>query len=658
MSFRSALTHPRRANMVRRGLAACGVAIGVIAVSPGAASAALGAWKFQSAPTLSPMKVDVLTNDHGTASGDIFLAPLKDFAVSTPLIGQPGPLILDNQGNPLWFHPIPISQQPLDFQTQTYQGKPVLTWWQGPLILPPASPAGVPEPGQGAFYVYDQHYKQIKKITGQNGFTADPHEFLITPQGTAIFPAVKDVTADLSAFPNGSATGQYEDNAIQEVDLKTGKLVFQWDMGTHVPLSQSQIGIPPVSGAVWDPYHVNSIALDSTGKHLLISARSTWGIYEVNHDSTGNIVWTLGGKDSTFTFGTNADFSYQHDARFVSNTEVSLFDDSCCNLPVGKPTRFARGLVLKLDPTAKTASLVSAYTHSPGLDVPTQGSFQLLSNGNVFLGWGQQPLYSEYTAKGKLLYDVRMPDANESYRTLRQPWVGLPQTKPSVVVRRAAGQVTLYTSWNGATSVASYKVLAGPGRKRLTTVKTVARRGFETVVRFRSNRAKFEVQALGTTGKLLATSALVKPTKPVSATASAGTSVKTKSTAKLGKVLATSSGLSLYLYGKDAKNKSNCSGACAKTWKPLLVSGKVSAVARSGVNSKLLGTIKRSDGKTQLVYNRHPLYTFAQDKKSGDLHGENADDFGAHWFLVNTKGNSVKPKAGGVGVCNPLCGGY
>ncbi len=654
MNFRSAPPHARRATLARRGLAACSIAIGLAAAAPGAASADLGAWKFQTAPTLQPMKVQILTSHKGTAPGDIFIAPFKDFAVMSPLVGQPGPLILDNQGRPIWSHPVPSTQEALDFQTQTLNGKPVLSWWQGPLILPPATPAGVPVAGQGAFYIYDQHYKPIAKITGQNGWTADPHEFLITSKGTAIFPVVKQVTANLSAFKNGSATGTYEDNGVQEVDLKTRKLVFQWDFAGHIPLTESQVGIPPVPGAVWDPYHINSVDDDGFG-HLLISARDSWSVYKISQ-KTGNLIWTLGGNRSTFKPGPNADFSFQHDARFVSNNEISMFDDSCCNLPIGKPSRFARGLVLKLDTTARTSTVVSSYTHNPGLDVATQGSMQTLSTGNVFMGWGQQPLYSEYTSSGKLLYDARLPDANESYRTLRYLWTGKPLTKPSVVVHRTAGKVTLYTSWNGATDVLRYEVLAGSGKKRLTKVKTVARRGFETTIRFKSGRAKFEVKALGAKAKVLGTSALVKPTKPAAASAASGTSIGTHKLSNLGTVLVNSSGHTLYVFGKDAKNKSNCSGSCAGTWKPVIASGKLSA--KSGVTSRLLGTIKRSDGKTQVVYNHHPLYTYVKDKKAGDKHGEGANQFGAHWYVLNTKGNTVKPKSGGVGNCNPLCTGY
>jgi predicted lipoprotein with Yx(FWY)xxD motif len=630
------------------------VVAGLLACWPAAAPADLGAWRFQTASQLEPPHVQVLTREKGTAPGLLFLDPFKDFAVTTPQIGQSGALILDDAGNPVWFRPAPRGEETVDFQTQTYHGRPVLTWWQGGLILPPSTPAGTPEPG-GAFYVYDQHYRQVKKITAQNGFIADPHELLLTPAGTALFPAVKEVSADLSAY-GGSPAGQYEDNAIQEVDLKTGKLVFQWDFASHVPLSESEVPAPTIPSVTWDPYHVNSIDLDASG-HMLVSARDTWALYEIGH-KRGELVWRLGGKNSSFALGAEADFSWQHDARFLTGNELSLFDDSCCSLPSGKPARFARGLVLKLSPGRHTARVARSYTHDPGLDVPTQGSMQTLANGDVFIGWGQQPLYSEYTAAGRLLYDARLPGADESYRTLRLSWVGEPGTKPSIAARRGATATTVYASWNGATRVASWEVLAGASRQHLVEVRTVARRGFETAIRVRSHGKFFRVKALDAGGKVLRASRAVTAKKAPTATVAAGTSIGVRST-KLGSVLATSSGHVLYLFAKDPRNRSACSGACARTWKPMPASGKLSAAARSGVKIALLGSIRRTDGTLQIVYDHHPLYTNVADKKAGDMHGEGANEFGARWYVVNTSGSSVKPKhAGGVPVCNPLCGGY
>jgi predicted lipoprotein with Yx(FWY)xxD motif len=142
------------------------------------------------------------------------------------------------------------------------------------------------------------------------------------------------------------------------------------------------------------------------------------------------------------------------------------------------------------------------------------------------------------------------------------------------------------------------------------------------------------------------------------ASAAGGTSVGTHNT-KRGKVLASTHGYSLYMFQKDKKGngKSTCYGQCARVWPPLLTTGKPTAAKGSGLNPKLLGTIKRTDGKTEVTYNGWPLYLYVPDNKPGVINGEGANQFGAPWYLLNTAGNIVKPKSGG-GVCNPLCPGY
>ena len=127
---------------------------------------------------------------------------------------------------------------------------------------------------------------------------------------------------------------------------------------------------------------------------------------------------------------------------------------------------------------------------------------------------------------------------------------------------------------------------------------------------------------------------------------------------KRGKILAAANGHSLYLLTADKSGKSNCTGSCANTWLPLLTSARPSAARDSGVNGKLLGTIKRSSRVLQATYNGHPLYTFARDKSAGQITGEGANQFDGHWYVVNTSGNPVKPQSGGGTVCHPLCQSY
>lgn len=136
------------------------------------------------------------------------------------------------------------------------------------------------------------------------------------------------------------------------------------------------------------------------------------------------------------------------------------------------------------------------------------------------------------------------------------------------------------------------------------------------------------------------------------------TSVTTHQT-KRGKMLAAANGHTLYLFTGDHASQSSCTGSCASTWMPLLTSSRPVAVAGSGVNASLLGTISRGRGVLQVTYKGHPLYEFAQDKRAGQINGEGAHTFGGHWYVVSTAGNAVKPKKhGGTVVCHPLCQGY
>jgi predicted lipoprotein with Yx(FWY)xxD motif len=122
------------------------------------------------------------------------------------------------------------------------------------------------------------------------------------------------------------------------------------------------------------------------------------------------------------------------------------------------------------------------------------------------------------------------------------------------------------------------------------------------------------------------------PTKPAT--------VKTRSN-KLGKILVNGSAQTLYLFEKDKNGKSACSGQCAKFWPPLLTKGK--PVAGSGVKASLLGTTKRSDGTTQVTYNKHPLYRFLNDKnKPGNTKGEGVDAFGAEWYVLGANGKKIE----------------
>jgi len=147
----------------------------------------------------------------------------------------------------------------------------------------------------------------------------------------------------------------------------------------------------------------------------------------------------------------------------------------------------------------------------------------------------------------------------------------------------------------------------------------------------------------------LASVAAVLAVLAVTATALAattpGSQVKTRKVSGLGTILVNSKGKTLYLFMKDKKDKSLCSGACATNWPPYMTAAKPKA--GTGAKQSLLGTIKRANGKLQVTYNHHPLYTFKFDTKAGQTKGEGIDAFGATWYGVSPKGAKVVPASSG-----------
>jgi hypothetical protein len=457
---------------------------------------------FKSRPDLAPPQLTVSTNRPGTASGDLFVAP---FAAAPLPLGH-GPAIFDGQGRLLWFDPIPGRTGVTSFHAQTVFGKPVLTWWQGQLIVP------YPGMGMGQGVILDSSYRQIGVVVAGNGYQADLHDLVLTPRGTAWLTIYPPVMWNLSAL-GGAAQGSTIDGVVQEVDIRTGLVMFEWHALGHIPLLDTNVA--PLADVVYDPFHVNSVAV--SGPHsVLVSLRNTWAVYNVS-TTTGKILWSLGGDHSTYRLSRDAIFTWQHDAQLHKGGIVTLFDDEAFGQTAGVPSR---GLVLKLNPQAHAATLVRQYAHSPPVFARQgQGNLETLANGDAFIGWGSdagsasepQVAMSEFTAQGGLLFDAQFTRPVESYRAFRGLWTGTPVAPPDVAAQSApGGQTTVYASWNGATQVARWQVLAGADPSHLSPVGTAARTGFETAITVASPGPYFEVQALDDSGKGLGTSHPIK----------------------------------------------------------------------------------------------------------------------------------------------------
>jgi hypothetical protein len=476
-------------------------------------------WSFVSEPHLHPMKVTINTNKPGTSSGFIFIAPYTLSSHAT--IGQTGALILDNKGNPIWFRPLTSPNlMNINFREQVFNKQKVLTFWQGTVATPPTypnAPASASE-ADSCYYILDENYQVLKTVKAQNGYTTDLHEFLITPENTALFVSTKLVPMDLTLY-GGPQKGFVENFAIQEIDLNTNELLFFWSALENIPLADSYQEVPAANSGsyIWDPYHLNSVGLTDNSKEILLSARNTWTIYKINK-ANSKIIWHLGGKQSSFKIAQGAEFSLQHDARYLPNDVISLFDDNCCGSgsPNGSPP--SHGLLLQLDLEQMTAHSKSSYYHDPSLNVASQGSIQKLENGNRFVGWGQSQYYSEYNKSGNtadnpgvhLLYDAQLPSDNFSYRTYRHQWVGSPDYPPSIAVKSINAQMVVYVSWNGSTKTKAWKVFAGNEKDHLTEVKIAEKTGFETAISSNDHGPYFKVEALNADGNVIGVSKTVK----------------------------------------------------------------------------------------------------------------------------------------------------
>jgi EmrB/QacA subfamily drug resistance transporter len=468
------------------------------------------AYRFVSAPGLHPPIIRPASQTTGSPSAGYILTGAFYDLTKPPMRGQSGPLMLDNSLQPVWFRPVPQNVVASNLDEQTYHGQPVLTWWQGVVT-------NTGQTSSGQYIVVDQHYNTVTTLHGADGWVLTLHTMVIDGDDAWV-TANKNLPMNLSKW-GGVYNGTLVDSALQEYNLKTGKLIRSWDAFKHIGLDDTH-SLPPGNGFPWDAYHINSIDLIGNNT-ALISMRDTWGVYKIDTD-TGKIEWTLGGNHSDFTFGPGAEFKYQHDVTLLPNGDLSIFDDHCCFLESGgtylAPTGPSRAEVLKLDLAHRTARLVSQYRHHDedgrqGTDASYMGSAQLLPDGNVFVGYGNLPFFAEYTKSGQMVMDALLPGPDLTYRAIKispTAFVGMPTTPPSGAVRQSGGKTTVYASWNGATTVTSWRVLAGPAPDRLSTVTTAAKTGFETAITVGQAYRVFKVQALDAHGKVLGTSQLLR----------------------------------------------------------------------------------------------------------------------------------------------------
>jgi len=366
-----------------------------------------------------PPPLTVLTRGTGSGSGDIFFAPAGGAYPA-------GPEIATTTGKVVWFHRLPAGDIATDFRTQTYQGHPVLTWFQSGGQGPLGGPGGQPGPSgaSGTDYIYNDRYQQIATVRAGHGDATNFHEFLITPWNTALILADTVTTANLTSI-GGPADQRVIDGLVQEIDIRTGQVLFQWDSAGHVPYADSYVPLPSSPATPWDWFHINAVHLDTDG-NLLVGSRNTWTIFKVNRH-TGQVMWQLGGKRSSFTLraapGQVLDhdgkiFAWQHDPEAIGGGEYTFFDDESGSGLLGS----SRVVTVRLDLANRAATLVKSDNQPEGQVAQVMGNAQTTAGGDLFVGWGALPYVSEFSPAGKLLFNARLPAGVSTYRAYLLPW--------------------------------------------------------------------------------------------------------------------------------------------------------------------------------------------------------------------------------------------
>ena len=437
--------------MSRRGVSSGRIVrVLILALAAAALTAPAGpaaAWPYHhyvTRPDLRPPVVHVLHRAAGADAGYIFIAPKRDAP-------QAGPMIVDERGKVVWFRPL-TTRGVMGFRVQRYRGRPVLTWWH-------AKPAGA-KIGTAAYTIADQFYGTVAEVRPGNGAIADPHEILLTRQGTALMTTFRNVQI---------GDRRVADGGVQEMDLRTGRVLLDWRASRHIAFSESYSKLPRHKDVPFDFFHVNSIAVEPDG-NLLVSARNTHAVYKINR-RTGAVIWRLGGKRSDFALGRGVRFAWQHDARPRTEGTISIFDNGAAP----RVHRQSRVIFVRLDYRRKRATLVRYIVHRPARLAINQGNAQLLPRGHVLVGWGREHFLTEFDASGRPVLDLRFGGNIDSYRAFRFGWRARPRTRPAVAFRD--GRV--YVSWNGATDVLRWQFLAGRSKAELRTIRFVPKVDFE-----------------------------------------------------------------------------------------------------------------------------------------------------------------------------------
>ncbi|KAL5340596.1 ASST-domain-containing protein [Aspergillus crustosus] len=462
------------------------------------------------------------------------------------------PTIVDQDGQLVWTGQDTYGLTS-NLDIQTYKGHDYLTFWSGY-----DKTSGH---GDGVVHMLDSSYNEVYKIRGPNGHSVDLHEFQITLNDTALFTVYDVVQVDLQSLRPGYASpqrGWIWDSRFVEVDVETNRVLFEWRASDHINVTEVAPTLDNNGwsyGDAWDFFHIHSVDKDAKGNYLVSALQTDYLTYIDGH--TGGVIWRLGGDHSDFkdlSDGKASTFAWPQHARFRDDGKaITLFDNASPKSAVPRLNN-NRGLYIDIDETKMTLKLrheYRAFEHwavTPQAQPQSQGSVQVLNNGNVLVSYGLNgAAWTEFSQSGAPLCHAEFGSVSSfgtgtpsSYRVSKHSWRGYPNTTPDF-------EITGYTaavSWNGAAGVTHW-ILEGSevalprtypysnsnpnyrngnyrnGNHRnpynadsdtyFTKIVTVKKSGFETLIAipFNKDYPYLRVRALDERGSIMATTAVL-----------------------------------------------------------------------------------------------------------------------------------------------------
>ncbi|KAI1258751.1 Arylsulfotransferase-domain-containing protein [Xylariaceae sp. FL1019] len=377
----------------------------------------------------------------------------------------------------------------------------------------------------GGVQLYDENYNLIHRITPKGDFwdyNADSHEAMITPNNSAVMIIGKKETANLTHLGQGER--DVTNNYIQEVDIGSNKVLFQFNMRDYFNPQDSYWpwkGKGPYDfGWAHDMWHTNSVEKLPNGD-FLCSSRHLHSIFLLDGEKA-QVKWVLGGRRSDFkdiTQNGTGVFHWQHNARLTAPNRITLFDNHDVHNDFCKQPEkgCSRGLEIEFDEVEKIYWVVNEWYHPQSLITASRGGVSRTPKNNTLIAWGQNPMYTEHAPDGEVVMDVQRGQVLAldhgigpviAYRAWKADWVGKPKWPPSIAANTDDASVTsIYVSWNGATEVDKYVLLASNHSSRLngkdSIMATSPRKGFETAFVLDQKVRYTRIAALDRNGTIL-----------------------------------------------------------------------------------------------------------------------------------------------------------